>query len=100
MRGSETDRLLTEVRRVVVDARAGGVTVGACLFDATVAAVDKTVQGWPSAEARKAAVAASRVMDPPSVTATPEPGPRPPMAARLLWSLANRIAARQPPRMV
>jgi hypothetical protein len=100
MRDPEIERLLTEVRRAVVDARAGGVTVGACLFDATVAAVDKTVQGWPSADARRAAVAASRVMEPPVVSPAPAPGRKPPALARLLWSLANRIAARTFSRVV
>jgi hypothetical protein len=100
MRDLGTERLLKEVRRAVVDARAGGVTISACLFDAAVAAVDETTQGWPSANARKAAVAASRVMDPSVIGAAPTPTRKPPSAARLLWSLANRIAARAASKMV
>ncbi|MFJ8348971.1 hypothetical protein ACIQ9J_21945 [Streptomyces sp. NPDC094153] len=82
----------------MVTARAGGVTVRACIFDATVAAVDEEVRAWPSAEARRTAENACRAVDPPTVTARPVPAPKPPAAARLLWSLANRIAARQNPR--
>ncbi|MGW2213314.1 hypothetical protein [Streptomyces sp. NPDC001781] len=94
MRGPETDRLLADVQRAVVAARAGGVTVEACLFDAAVAAVDESAGGWPSAEARRAAVTASRVMEPSDAMADPEPRSRPPVLARLLWALANRVAAR------
>jgi hypothetical protein len=64
MRDPETDRLLTEVRRAVAAARAGGVTVHACLFDAAVAAVDQEVHAWPSAAARKIAAAASTAAAP------------------------------------
>lgn len=90
MRDPETERLLTEVRRTVATARAGGVAVSVCLFDAAVAAVDESDRGWPSAEARRIAVAASRAVEPPDIMA--DPVPRPPAAARLLWALANRIA--------
>jgi len=94
MRDPETDRLLTNVRQAVTAARAGGVTVRACIFDATVAAVDESVRGWPSAEARKTAEDACRAVDPPTVMADPQPRSQPPAIARLLFALADRIAAR------
>jgi hypothetical protein len=93
MRDPETDRLLTDVRRAVAAARAGGVTVRACIFDATAAAVDGDARTWPSPDARRTADGACRAVDPPTVKAGPKPSP-PPAAARVLFWLANRIAAR------
>jgi hypothetical protein len=91
MRDPETQRLLTDVRRAVVAARAAGVTTRACLFDATTAAVDQTAHGWPSAHARQVAENACRALDPPTVMANPAPRPRPPLLARLLLRLAEQI---------
>ena len=48
MRDPETAQLLTAVREAVVAARAGGVTVRACIFDATAAAVDEDASAWPT----------------------------------------------------
>jgi hypothetical protein len=93
MRDPETNRLLTDVRRAIVAAREGGVTVRACIFDATYAAVDGE-DHWPSAEARKTAEDACRAVDPPTAKAGPKPPP-PPAAARALFWLANRIASRR-----
>ncbi len=93
MRDPETERLLTDVRRAVAAARSGGVTVRACIFDATIAAVDEHATKWPSAEARKTAEDACRAVEPPTVKAGPKPPPPPAVARALLW-LANRIAAR------
>lgn len=90
MRDPETERLLTDVRRAVVAARAGGVTVGACLFDAAVAAVDVSDRGWPSAEARRVAVAASRAVERPTAMADPDVR-RTPALARLLRRMADRL---------
>ncbi len=98
MRDPETDRLLTDVRHAVTAARAGGVTVRACIFDATTAAVDADAYAWPSDEARRTAENACRAVDPPTAKASTEPRPDPPALARLLWNLANRIAARKDPR--
>lgn len=93
MRDPETDRLLTDVRRAVATARAGGVTVRACIFDATVAAVDEDASAWPSAAARRTAEGACRAVDPPTAKAGPKPPP-PPAVARALFWLANRAATR------
>jgi hypothetical protein len=95
MRDPETDRLLTDVRQAVAAARAGGVTVRACIFDATAAAVDEKAIGWPSVEARRIADNACRAVEPPTGMANPAPRPKPPALARLLWSLANRLAAQK-----
>lgn len=95
MRDPETDRLLADVRQAVTIARAGGVSVRACIFDATAAAVDEKAAGWPTAEARRIADNACRAVEPPTAMANPAPRPKPPALARLLWSLANRLAARK-----
>jgi hypothetical protein len=89
----ETDQLLTDVRNAVVAARDGGVTVRACIWDATRAAVDCEASGWPSPEARRTADNACQAVDPPTAKAGPKPPP-PPAVARALFWLANRIAAR------
>jgi hypothetical protein len=94
MRDPETARLLTEVRKAVSAARAGGVAVRACIFDATTAAVDGEVRGWPSAEARRIAENACRAIEPPTAKAAPEPRRTVPLAARVLFRIANRIAER------
>jgi len=93
MRDPETDQLLTDVRKAVVAARDGGVTVRACIWDATRAAVDGDASGWPSPEARRTADNACQAVDPPTAKAGPKPAP-PPAVARALFWLANRIAAR------
>ncbi|MDX3714394.1 hypothetical protein PV733_36815 [Streptomyces europaeiscabiei] len=93
MRDPETSRLLTDVRTAVAAARAGGVAVRACIFDATTAAVDGELREWPSPEARHTAEGACRAVDPPTAKAGPTPPP-PPAVARALFWLANRIAAR------
>jgi len=93
MRDPRTDQLLTDVRNAVTAAREGGVTIRACIFDATTAAVDADGRTWPSAEARKTAEDACRAVDPPTVKAGPKPPPPPPVARALFW-LANRIATR------
>ncbi len=90
MRSPETERLLADVRRAVTEARAGGVSVQACIFDATVAAVDGGDRSWPSAEARGVAVAACRAVQPPTVTELRLPS-RPPTGVQ--W-LRARIARR------
>ncbi|MFJ5973554.1 hypothetical protein [Streptomyces sp. NPDC093060] len=95
MRDPETDRLLTDVRRAVAAARAGGATTRACIFDATTAAVDADATAWPSDEARHAANNACRVVEPPTVKANPAPRSKPPALTRLLWHLANRVAERK-----
>jgi hypothetical protein len=97
MRDPETERLLTDVRHAVTAARAGGVTVRACIFDATTAAVDADDRTWPSAEARKTADDACRAVEPATAKAGPKPPP-PPAVARALFWLANRIAARKDPQ--
>jgi hypothetical protein len=94
MRDPEVDRLLTDVRKAVVAARSGGAAVRACIFDATSAAVDGEVRGWPSTEARKTADDACRAVDPPTAMPDPRPRPKPPAAARLLSNLANWLASR------
>lgn len=93
MRDPETDRLLRDVQTAVTAARKGGVTTRACIFDATTAAVDVRV-AWPTQEARRIADNACRAIEPPDTIADPSPRPKPPALARLLWNLANRIAAR------
>lgn len=95
MRDPETDRLLADVRRAVAAARGGGVTVRACIFDATVAAVDEDARAWPSAEARKTANDACRAVEPPTAMANSAPRSKPPAVALLLWKLADRLAARK-----
>ncbi len=95
MRDPETARLLDDVRQAVTAARAGGVTVRACIFDATAAAVDEKADGWPTAEARHIADNACRAVEPPTAMADPTPRPKPPALARLLWALANRLATRR-----
>lgn len=95
MRDPETDRLLTDVRKAVTAAREGGVTTRACIFDATTAAVDQHATKWPSTEARKTAEDACRALETPTAIANPEPRPRPPALARLLWAAANWLAARK-----
>lgn len=95
MRDPETDRLLADVRQAVTAARAGGVTVRACIFDATAAAVDEKAVGWPSPEARRIADSACRAVEPPTATVDPKPRPKPPALSRLLWALANRLAGRK-----
>ncbi|MER7487920.1 hypothetical protein ABTY20_18835 [Streptomyces sp. NPDC126497] len=90
MRAPETERLLAEVRRVVAEARAGGVSVQACIFDATVAAVDGGTRSWPSAEARGIAVAACRAVEPPSVAELRLPS-KPPSLVQRLRALARRM---------
>jgi len=60
MRDPHTDHLLTHVRRAVAEARMGGVSVHACIFDAACAAVDGDVCSWPSPEARRTANDACR----------------------------------------
>ncbi|MCX5365892.1 hypothetical protein OG864_45160 [Streptomyces sp. NBC_00124] len=92
MRDPQTAQLLAEVQQAVVNARDGGVTARACIFDATAAAIDGGT-GWPSPEARKTAEDACRAIDPPTCKAGPKPPP-PPVAARALFWLANRIASR------
>lgn len=92
MRDPQTDQLLTDVQQAVARARKGGVTVRACIFDATTAAVDGE-SGWPSTEARRTAEGACRAVDPPKVKAGPKPPPPPPVARALFW-LANRITER------
>lgn len=94
MRDPETSRLLADVRDAVVAARAGGVAVRACIFDATAAAVDGDSRNWPSPEARRTAEDACRAVDAPTVMADPRPRPKAPAVARALFWLANRIAAR------
>jgi hypothetical protein len=95
MRDPETERLLADVRQAVTAARAGGVSVRACIFDATAAAVDQKSAGWPTAEARRIADNACRAVEPPTVMANPAPRLKPPALARLLWAFANRLAARE-----
>lgn len=95
MRDPETDRLLADVREAVTTARAGGVSVRACIFDATAAAVDEKAVGWPTAEARRIADNACRAVEPPTAAANPTPRPKPPALSRLLWAFANRLAARK-----
>lgn len=60
MRDPQTDQLLTNIRKAVAAARDAGVTVRACIFDATCAAVDGDGRAWPSREARHAAENACR----------------------------------------
>lgn len=91
MRDPETERFLTDVRRAVAAARAGGVTTRACIFDATTAAVDGEDR-WPSPEARHTAESACRAIEPPTAKAGPKPPP-PPAVARVLFWLANRAAS-------
>lgn len=55
MRSADTEALLTKVRQAVAEARRAGVTVEACLWDATVAAVDQDPDGVASLETRKVA---------------------------------------------
>ena len=98
MRSPETERLLTEVRRAVATARAGGVTARACIFDATTAAVDEKAGGWPTAEARRVADNACRAVEPPTVMADPTPRTKPPVLAGLLWNVANWLATRKASR--
>lgn len=93
MRDPDTDRLLTEVRAAVAVARQGGVTVRACIWDATAASVDGELKNWHSPEARRTADGACRAVDPPTAKAGPKPPP-PPAVARALFWLANRIATR------
>jgi hypothetical protein len=93
MRDPETDRLLADVRKTVAAARSGGVTVRACIFDATAAAVDGELRTWPSPEARHTAENACRAVDPPTAKAGPKPPPLPAAARALFW-LAHRIAAK------
>ena len=93
MRDPQTDQLLTDVQQAVARARKGGVTVRACIFDATAAAVDGEAH-WFSPEARRTAENACRAVDPPTVKANPQPLPKAPLAARVLLGLANRIAER------
>lgn len=92
MRDPQTAQLLTDVKQAVARARQGGVTVRACIFDATTAAVDGEAH-WPSPEARRTAEDACRAVDPPTVKAGPKPPP-PPRIARALFWLANRITER------
>lgn len=66
MRDPETEQLLENVRKAVAAARTGGVTVRACIFDATAAAVDGDGRAWPSPEARHTAQEACRAIDPPT----------------------------------
>lgn len=96
MRDPETDRLLRDVQGAVVAARKGGVTTRACIFDATTAAVDVRVD-WPTQEARHIADNACRAIEPPDAKGGPKPS-LPPAAARGLFWLANRIAARKATR--
>lgn len=91
MRDPKTEQLLTDVRRAVTAAREGGVTVHACIWDATCAAVDGDSRQWPSKEARQIADGACRAIEPPAAKANPQPQLKAPLAARLLWALANRI---------
>jgi hypothetical protein len=93
VRDPRTQQLLTEVTKAVAAARAGGVSIRTCIWDATAAAVDGDARTWPSAEARATAENACRAVDPPTVEAGPPPTPAPPAARALFW-LANRIAAR------
>jgi hypothetical protein len=96
MRTEETSRLLAAVRKAVTEARAGGVTARACVFDATVSAVDCERFGWPSSQARTAAEAACRGLEPTTaaavVVATDQPAP--PLVARLLLRAGQWIAER------
>lgn len=77
MRDPETERFLQAVRNAVAEACRGGVTIRACIWDATVAAVDGESHTWPSKEARRTAEAACRAVDPPTVAAAPD-APQPP----------------------
>jgi len=100
MRDPETERLLTDVRKAVAAAREGGVTVRACIWDATHAAVDGDDRSWPSPEARHIADGACRAVEPPTAKADPTPRPQPPRTAWILFRLANRIAQRHAARAV
>jgi hypothetical protein len=86
MRDHETERLLWEVRRAVVAARLNGVSAKACIFDATVAAVDSSVRVFPSEEARRAAVRACRAVDAPEPVPDPAPRPQPVRGLRRWFS--------------
>jgi hypothetical protein len=94
MRDPETAHLLQAVQSAVIEARQGGVTVRACIWDATAAAVDGEPTPWPSPEARRTADNACRAVDPPRARANPEPRPEPPLLARWLFATADWVARR------
>jgi hypothetical protein len=83
VRSPEVERVLTDVRRAVTEARAGGAGLRACIWNATTAAVDApSARAWPSEKARRTADAACLAVDPA------------PRAARLLYSAAQWIIRR------
>jgi hypothetical protein len=94
MRDPETARLLRAVSVAVADAREGGCAARACIWDATVAAVDGEYREHASPEARRTADGACRAVDPPTVKAGPRP-PDPPRLARWLLRLGNALASRK-----
>lgn len=94
MRDQITDQLLTAVRAAVAQARAGGVTTRACIWDATAAAVDADNRSRPSTEARRTANAACRAIEPSEARADTAPRPKAPRLARVLFAAANYLARR------
>jgi hypothetical protein len=102
MRDTKAERLLTDVRKAVAAARAGGVSVRACVFDAVVAAVNEKTDGWPTAEARHIADEACRAVESPTDQQDQEDQEEPPGRAfhelqesGLLWLINHRILHRR-----
>lgn len=71
MRDPNIDRLLTEVRQAVANARAGGATIHACVWDATAAAVDADAHRGLTREARQAADAATAAVAEATIQLSP-----------------------------